>query len=368
MLYSSARESHHPIFDLSAAKLLEFSDAYLNDEFSDVENYMYYLALFKSTGLVTFRVPAIQYKHTQYIIANNMIQLMAIVSKLNVLGIERVKNVLSLPQFVISPDTRTLANTKDWIQVWDNAYKDYKDKYRSSTLLDQIAAMEKNLERHIKDKTKDISSYAGQLANWAAKAGAFPTWDAGLDEFILDGQKMTVAEYWKHIIKLCAKSEPVYSIPDADIDELIEHCEVHIEQGTIFAYTLMALLRSASKKKMDFFAFGDIDVKSTFRILDPSASVEDANIKAMIDSAPDEKPVEKDYPNKLAYIKAKFKWEEKQKWEASRPAVTVINSTDGVYRRATDITVEVVNVIKAEPIPEIGASLGINPLDAASSF
>jgi hypothetical protein len=253
----------------------------------------------------------------------------------------------------------------------ENAYDDYKDKYRSSTIRDQINALEKNLERHIKDRTKDISSYAGQLANWAAKAGNFPTWDAGDDIVSITGKRLSLAEYWKHIIKLCAKSEPVYSIPDADIGELIEHCEEHIEQGTIYAYELMALLRSASKKKTDFFSFGDIDVKSTFRILDASAGVEDANMIAMIDSAPDTMPVLKDYPNKLAYLKAKMKFDLKVAYEKEHPNtkdVQIIDTTDKKFRRASDITVEQVRTITAEPIPEIGITLDINPLDAASSF
>lgn len=366
-LYNSARESHHPIFDLSADKLLALSEDYVDDKFTDVENYLLYLALFKSTGLVTFRVPAIQTQHTQSIIAKNMIPLMGIVSKLQVLGIDRIKNVLSLPQFVISPDTKSLYTTKDWIEVWENAYKDYKDKYKSSTLLDKIHNMETNLERYIKDKTKDISTYAPSLARWAAIAGNFPTCDAGLDADLIKttGRQMTLSEYWQFIIKLCAKAEPVYSIPDADIQELIEHCEENIEQGTIYAFNLMTLLRSASKKKTDFFAFGDIDVRSTFKILDPSASVEDANIQAMIDSAPTDKPVEKDYPNKLAYFKAKVKWETKQNYEKLNPPVPKENE---VFRRASDITVEVVSIITSAPIPEIGSAIGINPTDAGGSL
>lgn len=372
-LYLSAREAHHPIFSLSPDKLLELSEKYLEQEFSDTENYLLYLALFNATGLVEFRVPAVQFVKTDSIVAHNMLNLMTIVSKFNVIGMERIQNQLSLPRFVITPDTKNLSSSKDWILVWENAYKDFKDKYRSSTILDQINNMEKNLERHIKDRTKDISSYAGQLANWAAKAGAFPTWDAGDDIVSITGSRLSLSDYWKYIIKLCAKADPVYSIPDEDIAELIEHCEEHIEQGSIYAFTLMALLRAASEKKTSFFDFGDIDVKSTFQILDSKASVEDANLIAMIDSAPTEKPIEKNYPNKLAFIKARAKWEFKLAYEKDHPKDIVpkdiiIVPTDVKHRRAEDITVETVRIITSEPIPEIGASLNISPLDAAGSF
>lgn len=368
-LYLSARESHHPIFSLSADKLLELSESYMDQEFTDTENYLLYLALFNTTGLVEFRVPAVQFQHTPSIVAHNMLNLMTVVSKFNVIGLDRIQHQLQLPRFVITPDTKNLSSTKDWISVWDNAYKDYKDRYRSSTILDQINAMEKNLERHIKDRTKDISSYAGQLANWAAKAGAFPTVEVSDKSVIaITGKKLTLSEYWKYIIKLCAKSEPVYSIPDVHIDKLIEHCEEHIEQGTIYAYELMALLRSAAKKKTDFFELGDIDVKSTFKILDANAGVEDANMIAMMDSAPENKPVEKDYPNKLAFLKAKMKYDLKVAYEKDHPKSVIIIPEDVKHRRASDITVETVRIIESEPILEIGMSLGINPLDAAGSF
>ncbi len=45
-----------------------------------------------------------------------------------------------------------------------------------------------------------------------------------------------------------------------------------------------------------------------FRILNGDESVEDAAKLALIDSAPKTKPIESNYPNKLAFLKAKMNW------------------------------------------------------------
>lgn len=309
-IYSTKRESHHPIFDLSTSQLLNLSDKWITGSLTETDNYLYYLALFNTTTLVDFRVPTIQTALTQSIIANNMYSLLRMVERIHTLGDDKVRYSLSLPHYVISPDTKDLANTRYWLEIWEKNYDDYKAGYQSSTLIEKISRKENYLERMIKDHNKDISQYAATLADWAALAGNFPKWEAGLSSDILGGKKMSLAEYWCTIIKLCAKKEPVYGIPDADIQELIEHCEDELHQSGIYFFELMSLLRNASKKKLNYLSLGDIDIgEGTFRILDASASVEDANMLAMIDTAPKSAPIEKDYPNKLAYLKAKMKYD-----------------------------------------------------------
>lgn len=329
-IYNTKRESHHPVFDLSPESLLHLSDKWISNSLTPTDNYLYYLALFKSTQLVDFRVPAIQTTLTQSIIANNMYSLLRMVERISVLGEEKVRYSLSLPQYVISPDTKDLANTRYWLEIWEKNYDDYKAGYKSSTLIDKIARKESYLERMIKDHNKDISQYAATLADWACLAGDFPNCEAGLDSSILGGKKMTLAEYWCTIIKLCARKEPVYNIPDADIEELIEHCETELHQSGIYFFELMSLLRNASKKKLEYLSLGDIDIGSgTFRILDAEASVEDANMLAMIDTAPKEKPIEKDYPNKLAYIRAKMKYDIMVSYKSEHPDITSDRRIDG---------------------------------------
>lgn len=354
-IYNTSRESHHPIFDLSPTTLVSLTPQWVDGKLTATDTYLYYLALFKSTQLVDFRVPAIQTSLTQSIIANNMYCLLRMVDRISTLGEEKVRYSLSLPQFVISQDTKDLGNTKYWLEIWEKNYDDYKTGYQTSTLIDKISRKEHHLERMIKDRNKDISTYAGTLAEWASLAGDFPTWNIELTPDILGPSKtrLTCAEYWKTIIKLCAKKEPVYSIPDADIEELIEHCEDTLHQSGIYFFELMSLLRNASKKKLSYLALGDVDITSTYRILDASSSVEDANMLAMIDSAPKDKPIEKDYPNKLAYIRAKMKYDVKLAYEAEHPVLLEVPILISGDESATLTTVTNVTTVTTTTVTTI---------------
>lgn len=311
-IYLQSRESHHPIFNLSAPALISLAPKWINQEFSNTENYLYYLSLFKSTGLMEFRVPAMITADIFPIIAQNMHHLIQMVEKLIDASDARKQEILSLPTFVITPDTKDLLDSPEWIKIWHHNYKEYLDSYKSATLAQKINHKESILERHIKDRTKDISLYAHQLASWAALAGKFPTWDVDVSDIpALKTSTVTMSEYWQYIIKACARTEAIWEVPHVDLEDLVEHCEMNIEHGSIYAHTLMSLLRSGKDKKKDFIDLGDIDISSkgtTFRILDSNASVEDANKQAMIDSAPIEMPVESKYPNKAAFLVAKAKY------------------------------------------------------------
>lgn len=330
----TSREASHPIFSVPGTRLLTLSERWLEQELSDTENYLLYLALFNSTGLMDFRVPASVCADTPSIIAHHMEPLINMVDIILSHGEERSQQLFHLPTFVITPDTKCLEDSGEWIKIWRQCYADYVNKYRTSTALEKLTRKETILERLIKDKTKDISQWAHQLANWASQAGNFPEFNAGLDTSILGGKDMSLSQYWQYIIKCCAKTEAIWEIPDADLNELIEHCEENIEHGSIYAHTLMSLLRAGAERKKNFLDLGDIDIGTngtTFRILDANTSIEDANKLALIDSAPLHAPVESQYPNKLAYIKAKMNYKMKQDYlhnQAVAAKVAEINAED----------------------------------------
>ena len=317
-VYLTSRESHHPIFDIPTARLLQLTPRWIQGELSSTENYLLYLALFNSTGLMDFRSPAIQTGDTASIIAQNMAPLADIVERIFASGTTKVSEILHLPSFVITPDTKDLSSSPDWIQIWNNCYKDYQDHYATSTALEKLNRQETILERYIRDHTKDISQYAHRIANWAADAGKF--YDENYQIANEHNKPEMLSSYWKRIIIACAKTESIWDIPDADINELIEHCEETIYHGSIYAHTLMSLLRAGAERKKNFLDIGDIDIGqhgTVFRILDADASVEDANKLSLIDSAPLEAPIEKNYPNKLAYIRAKLNYQMAQDYKAS---------------------------------------------------
>lgn len=340
-MYLTSRESHHPIFDIPTQKLLEITPRWMEGDMNPVENYLLYLALFHSTGLMDFRVPAIMCQDTASIVAQNMEPLAKLVERIYQNGAARVNDTLHLPHFVISPDTKDLTSSPDWIKIWEEAFKNYEDSYRTATALERLERKESILERWIRDHTKDISSYANRIADWAADAAKF---DEHADYIVLNefDKPERMADYWKRIIIACAKTESIWSIPDVDLRDLIEHCEEHIYHGTIFAHTLMSLLRAGAERKKNFLDLGDIDIGAsgtTFRILDATASIEDANKLALIDSAPIEAPKESNYPNKLAYIRAKLKYRMKKDYEESiaiQAKMEEIANPPALNRRAED--------------------------------
>ena len=319
-VYLTSRESHHPIFDIPTKRLLDLTPRWVQGELSSTENYLLYLALFNSTDLMDFRVPAIQTADTASIIAQNMAPLARIVEMIYSSGSTKITEILHLPSFVISPDTKDLSSSPDWITIWNNCYKDYQEHYATATALEKLERQETVLERYIRDHTKDISQYANRLANWAYDAGKFEQ-EAGYVVLNEHNQPEIMASYWKRIIVACAKTESIWGIPDVDLTDLIEHCEEHIYHGSIYAHTLMSLLRAGAERKKNFLDIGDIDIGqhgTSFRILDADASVEDANKLALIDSAPMEAPIEKNYPNKLAFIKAKLNYQMAQDYKNSQ--------------------------------------------------
>lgn len=307
LIYNTQQQSHHPIFDLSTPHLLELHSQYLENKLEPIENYLYYVALFRSTGLLNFRVATKQQKNTQSIIANTMHSLIRMVTRIHTIGLNTLESKrLDLPIFVITPDTCDLENTKHWLAIWENNYKDYCNGYRATTLIADINRKELQLEKKIKDHT-DPSQYGAILAEWAALAGAFPH---SPDSMVLDeADNVCFAdEYWKRIIRIAAKGDSIFHIPMEDINDVIDQCEENIDHGSIQAHSLMSVLRAAKERKHNYLSLGDIDIRGTFKILDADSSIEDANMQALILSAPRFKPVETQYPNKLAFRLANIKY------------------------------------------------------------
>lgn len=310
----TSREAYHPVFNFPQRKLLGYLSKWSAGELTPTDSYLLFLALLRSSDLVSFRVPAVRTESTDQIIANNLEHLAIAVTKLNTVQNPQVH----FPQYVISSDTKTLVNVEFWIKNWLEAHKEFAEgKSRAIDDRDEwkkLAIRQSALERLIKSKHRLVSSYSSQLADWAAVAGKFPE---ALTVSRFSGLKCSISDYWKQIIHKCAHDSQIFSINRQDLEELIEHCETEIPIGTIFSNLLFSILREAESKSKNFLQLGEIDLsKSTYQILSSSDSVEDANIRAMIQSAPETEPKQEDYPTKLAYFKAKSRYELAQKYKS----------------------------------------------------
>lgn len=293
-------ESHHPIFDVPLKRLWKFFPKWQAGELSQVDSYLLFLALLKSTDLVQFRTAAAYTENTAAIVAQNMEELVSVLGK--VVAIRAPRFVL--PRFVISHDTKTLTNVRHWIQLWNNTYHDFRNGVREQDTRSKLQRREAALERLIRNPAIRPERYAHLLAQWAVLAADFPEFSV-----TVRGSTMPCSEYWQEIITKCYNSTDIIQIPEQDLVELLTHCEDNIELGSIFSYQLFTALREGLDTLRAFFGNGT----TSFLILSPGDSapddVERSNLQLLINSAPTELPKRINYPSEFAYLKAKMKYE-----------------------------------------------------------
>ena len=168
------------------------------------------------------------------------------------------------------------------------------------------------VQRLIKSPHISPEKYASQLASWAAMAGDFPENTISHPKTKLP---VTLSEYWQEIIRTCGVKSKVFSLRTEHIERLQEYCEEHIEIGTSQARALFNLLESALETHRNFLGIEEIGPTS-FTILSPDETKESIgakNLKAIVLSAPEKEPEEKDFVKKIDYIRAKFAWEMSKK-------------------------------------------------------
>jgi len=229
-----------------------------------------------------------------------MEDLIQIVGTINTLNKHKVGEVMT--QIAITKENHTLANCHYWIANWENNLLDYKDSYVNERLHDDLAKRELALERLIRSPHREIQM-ATQIANWAELAGKFPSF-----QISSPFGTMSCVEYWKLIIRKCINSESIFSVPSSDITELIEHCEENIEHGSIYAHTLMQMLRSGLTKQNNFLGLGEWESTPFILISDSNDSVESANLALLIATAPTSEPRLVDYSSRFEWLKANSRW------------------------------------------------------------
>lgn len=288
-------ESHHPIFDVSLKRLWKYFPKWQNDELTEIDSYLYFLSLLHSTELVEFRTAALRHAQTDAIIASNMESLYSTIGK-----IVQIRNPrFVLPRFVISHDTRNLTNVRHWLEVWNSQYEDFCNGLRDQDLRSKLQKREAALERLIKNPSLKPERYSHLLAAWAAEAAQFPDFPVNVN-----GNVITCSQYWQDIIQKCYVSHDIIQIPEADLKEVLAHCEDSIEMGSIFSHQLFTTLREGLSTLQGFFSIGS----TSFSILSGNDDIGESNLQLLINDAPVTEPRRIDYPSEFAYLKAKMKY------------------------------------------------------------
>jgi hypothetical protein len=305
-----ATYNEHPLFAVPQKRLISLAGQWAAQRLTPTESYLLYLALLDSTDLVVWRTPAhYMGAQTDAIVAGEMESLLHIIAKINVIN----HPSFTLPSFAVGAETASLENSRHWIQVWTDNYRewytDYLDAGKREELKEVLDHREEALQRLIKSSTP-VEAYANTLAEWASIAGAFP---ATTTPHPVTGMPTPLGEYWKQLIRTIANEDKMWRYPRADLVELIEHCEGAIVHGNIYAHTLMKYLRSGLRKYDDYLGFGDISIGSSggtpFTVMSPALSgIHAINRAALLNTAPEEEPKKHQYPTTLAWLKAYTKW------------------------------------------------------------
>jgi hypothetical protein len=295
-IYLTQGEYEHPLFHVPLKRLWRYFPKWQAGELTKTDSFLLFLALLDRTEMVEFRCHVYQRPDTDRIIAANMENLVSIIGKIS--AIKHPKFVL--PRFVISPETRDLANVKYWLQTWEDAFEDFCNGLQADDLRSKLQRKAEGLERLIKNPSLKPVRYARMLASWASEAGAFPTSLTNVN-----GLEVTISEYWQEIIVKCHTDTDIITIPENDLAELIEHCEENLDAGSIQAHQLFVTIRLGMETLKGFFSIGS----PSFTMLGENDSVEQANLELLINSAPTDAPKRTNYPTEFAFIKAKMKWQ-----------------------------------------------------------
>jgi hypothetical protein len=296
------------VFDLSYEELVskELLHKWMHRQFNEIDTKLYFLSLLHSSNLVEWHTYA---RPTLAICELNIEPLIDILDWMHTIQHPR----LSMPHMAITADTATLDNVRNWIAAWAGARADFENGYRTLSISQQIIAKETTLQRLIRDQQKEISDFSGILADWAKLSAEFPSFPT-----TVNGVTLPIAEYWKQILVTCSKTPThIWRLDIDDMKELLEHLEENLPHGTIYAHATMKLIRDGIATHDNYLGFS---------IVNYASDIETANTKTLADNAPQDEPQLSQYPNKIAYLKDKIRWQQAQKLFAA-PAVVAPSAT-----------------------------------------
>ena len=295
-------DMHHPVFDIPQKKLISVGVSRWPAQLGEVDSYLLYLALFNSTGNVTFRSPARYTDKTKSIIATNLPQLLLTIGRLNVIN----SAIADIPNIVITADTADLYNSDEWIKIWNSAIDDYISGAAAERMRRNTQIREEAIMRILRSNGKE-TTLAAKLAEWAADAASFPAFQVKT----MYGD-MKLSEYWKIIIRKAVSAEAIFQIPEGDIKELIEHLEENLDHGTPIACSLMEIVRTGLERNRNF-----LGEETSFVLMRPDDPVMKSNLELLIKNAPEEEPRREQFQKHFDYLKARARWELKQQIEST---------------------------------------------------
>jgi len=291
-----------------------------------------FLSILNSTGLVTFKTPAIP---TDATINKHLIPLAQVAIFLS----SRKDVKTSFPSFLICEDTYEL----DTIDILISSWNEIKESFSSIERKigeDTELKREASLNRLMRSQGKNLVTYAKRLADWVSIAASFPTYEITREDALGGIERITCAQHWKEVIISCGDPNlNVWKINKGDIQDILDHLENNLELGTSYSNAIFRLLEKTIDRQDNFLG---IDIDAPYTILSATSTngtisegatqaqiIEDNAILSLINDAPKELPIQSAYPSKVAYLRALGKWNTAQRYFKEHPeAVQTISIMD----------------------------------------
>lgn len=305
-------ELMHPIFYSPLENLVAREIDWHANRLSEEEKKLLFLAILNQSDLIDWHHAANPSPQT---VEQHFHRMMKLV--LWKLGIRSPS--LKMPSFSISHATMNMDNFHFWMDAWEHAREDFLSgilkQHRDATK----GKLEFWLERRIRSVeigTQDETyRYLKVLASWGEVAANFPCFSI---THPLNKQQIKINEYWKEII--CSPKEKVISYPAGDIKEIEEHLIENLDDlSSLYSGALIRRIRRLLSHNVDFYGIELIPIESDSdgdnfndrRRYSEQLTYDDgteAAIKAIKETAPADRPVEKDYQSKALFLRAMIAW------------------------------------------------------------
>jgi len=291
----------HPIFAASRAYLEQAYTSYTKGLLSPQDSYLLMLAIFQSSGKVTWKHSATCNPSdpiTIKLVETNLSKLLTVIEKSECIVHPRFKQ----PKIVIREDSADLAQLPIYISLWEQNIEDFFTAKLSWEEMAKITEVERRLEKLILSG-ESPNKYVGVIADWACKVGDFPP---------------ELAASYKEVICSCFNLDKIFKLPITLIKEVLNHCEANIEVGTLHFHTLHSTLKEGIARHSGYLGTGGY-VERDYVLLpslddtgleedNAKLDVEKNNLAIVIRSAPTKPPTAAEYPKPLDLLRAKLAW------------------------------------------------------------
>jgi len=298
--------AQHPLISAPLIDLIrEVLPLYYMDKLNEPETRVLFVAFLKHSDLVEFEHHATPSLKT---IHSNM---QALVKTLD-WSISKASS-FSLPRYRITRSNCTLRNISQWISAWANARESWIDKQHMAGERTMFLIRQEALEKLIMSAYRTPEQYAGRLAKWALEASkAHPD---------------RIPE-WTEIFKL--REPAIFNADKDEIADLLDHLESKLDAvNNTVAQTALKHIRTIAWKNDKGILYGldDFEEEEQQLVLSRDQgtpyvmlSRHERMLRMTIENAPILEPKAADYPNRVAYLVAKARYDIKTHIDTTKMA------------------------------------------------